>query len=46
MNAPPPDDCVLLPEGVEKLTVKKDEKAPNAIIIDVQREDHTLGKGT
>lgn len=43
MNAPDRLDAIRVPEGVKKVVATKDEKAANAYIYKVMREDHTLG---
>ncbi|KAL6939341.1 DNA-directed RNA polymerase II core subunit [Hanseniaspora osmophila] len=43
MNAPDRFELFLLPEGASKLTIEPDTKAANAIIVDFEKEDHTLG---
>lgn len=42
MNAPERFELFLLPDGTPKLEIKPDRKAPNAAILDFEREDHTL----
>ncbi|KAH3903308.1 probable DNA-directed RNA polymerase II subunit RPB11 [Saccharomycodes ludwigii] len=43
MNAPDRFELFLLPDGVPKLQIEPDTKAPNAIVITFEKEDHTLG---
>lgn len=43
MNAPDRFELFLLPEGESKLKIEPDTKAPNAVIITFEKEDHTLG---
>lgn len=43
MNAPDRFELFLLPEGESKLNIEPDTKAPNAVIITFEKEDHTLG---
>ncbi|SCU87520.1 LAME_0D10396g1_1 [Lachancea meyersii CBS 8951] len=42
MNAPDRFELFLLPEGEAKLKVDPDTKAPNAVIVTFEKEDHTL----
>ncbi|SCW01503.1 LAFE_0E01090g1_1 [Lachancea fermentati] len=42
MNAPDRFELFLLPEGEAKLTIDPDTKAPNAVIVMFEKEDHTL----
>uniref|UniRef100_A0A7S4C1P2 DNA-directed RNA polymerase RBP11-like dimerisation domain-containing protein n=1 Tax=Chrysotila carterae TaxID=13221 RepID=A0A7S4C1P2_CHRCT len=45
MNKPDDFECWRLPDddSVQKVTCKKDFKVPNAMMIVIEREDHTLG---
>lgn len=43
MNAPDRLDAIRVPAGVKKVIATKDEKAANAYVYKVMREDHTLG---
>ncbi|KAF2077169.1 hypothetical protein CYY_001554 [Polysphondylium violaceum] len=43
MNAPDRFELFVLPEGSKKVTVTKDTKIPNASVITILREDHTVG---
>ncbi|KNC46109.1 RNA polymerase II core subunit [Thecamonas trahens ATCC 50062] len=43
MNEPERYELFVLPEGVEKLSLEKDTKVPNAATFTIQCEDHTLG---
>ncbi|SGZ49565.1 CIC11C00000001006 [Sungouiella intermedia] len=42
MNAPDRFELFILPDGVEKIKIVPDTKVPNAAIIKIEREDHTL----
>ncbi|CUS21720.1 LAQU0S03e09142g1_1 [Lachancea quebecensis] len=42
MNAPDRFELFLLPEGEAKLKIDPDTKAPNAVIVTFEKEDHTL----
>ncbi|KAF8001179.1 hypothetical protein OXX79_009126 [Metschnikowia pulcherrima] len=42
MNAPDRFELFILPDGVEKIKIIPDTKVPNAAIIKIEREDHTL----
>lgn len=42
MNAPDRFELFILPEGVDKIQITPDTKVPNAAIIKIEREDHTL----
>ena len=43
MNAPDRFELFLLGEGESKLKIDPDTKAPNAVVITFEKEDHTLG---
>ncbi|CAI1715931.1 hypothetical protein SKDZ_15G1490 [Saccharomyces kudriavzevii ZP591] len=43
MNAPDRFELFLLGEGESKLKIEPDTKAPNAVVITFEKEDHTLG---
>ena len=43
MNAPDRLDAIRVPAGLKKVVATKDEKAANAYVYKVMREDHTLG---
>ncbi|CAD1810316.1 DNA-directed RNA polymerase II subunit RPB11 [Candida parapsilosis] len=42
MNAPDRFELFILPDGLEKIKITPDSKVPNAAIIKIEREDHTL----
>ncbi|CAH2354103.1 DNA-directed RNA polymerase II subunit Rpb11p [[Candida] railenensis] len=42
MNAPFRFELFILPDGVEKIQITPDTKVPNAALIKIEREDHTL----
>ncbi|KAK6462827.1 RNA polymerase II core subunit [Scheffersomyces coipomensis] len=42
MNAPDRFELFILPDGVEKIKIIPDTKVPNAAIVKIEREDHTL----
>ncbi|KAK6456184.1 RNA polymerase II core subunit [Scheffersomyces xylosifermentans] len=42
MNAPDRFELFILPDGVDKIKITPDTKVPNAAIIRIEREDHTL----
>ncbi|KAJ9100835.1 DNA-directed RNA polymerase II core subunit [Meyerozyma guilliermondii] len=42
MNAPDRFELFILPEGVDKIKITPDTKVPNAALIKIEREDHTL----
>ncbi|CCG22810.1 Rpb11 RNA polymerase II subunit [Candida orthopsilosis Co 90-125] len=42
MNAPDRFELFILPDGVEKIKITPDSKVPNAAIVKIEREDHTL----
>ena len=42
MNAPDRFELFILPDGVDKIKIIPDTKVPNAAIIKIEREDHTL----
>ncbi|CAK7892412.1 DNA-directed RNA polymerase II subunit Rpb11p [[Candida] anglica] len=42
MNAPDRFELFILPDGVEKIKITPDTKVPNAALIKIEREDHTL----
>lgn len=42
MNAPDRFELFILPDGVDKIKITPDTKVPNAAIIKIEREDHTL----
>jgi len=42
MNAPDRFELFILPDGVDKLNITPDTKVPNAAIVKIEREDHTL----
>ncbi|CAH6718932.1 DNA-directed RNA polymerase II subunit Rpb11p [[Candida] jaroonii] len=42
MNAPDRFELFILPDGVDKLKITPDTKVPNAALIKIEREDHTL----
>ncbi|CAG89138.1 DEHA2F09944p [Debaryomyces hansenii CBS767] len=43
MNAPDRFELFILPDGVDKIKITPDTKVPNAALIKIEREDHTLG---
>ena len=45
MNKPDDFDCWRLPDddSVQKVTITPDTKVPNAAMLVIEREDHTLG---
>ncbi|KAI5956672.1 RPB11 [Candida margitis] len=42
MNAPDRFELFILPDGLEKIKITPDSKVPNAAIVKIEREDHTL----
>ncbi|ODV69732.1 RBP11-like subunits of RNA polymerase [Hyphopichia burtonii NRRL Y-1933] len=42
MNAPDRFELFILPDGVDKIKITPDTKVPNAALIRIEREDHTL----
>ncbi|CAK7892758.1 DNA-directed RNA polymerase II subunit Rpb11p [[Candida] anglica] len=42
MNAPDRFELFILPDGVEKIKITPDTKVPNAALVKIEREDHTL----
>ncbi|KAG5416732.1 RPB11 [Candida metapsilosis] len=42
MNAPDRFELFILPDGLEKIKITPDSKVPNAAIVRIEREDHTL----
>ncbi|CAI5758748.1 unnamed protein product [Candida verbasci] len=42
MNAPDRFELFILPDGVDKIKITPDSKVPNAAIVKIEREDHTL----
>ncbi|KAI3403201.1 RPB11 [Candida oxycetoniae] len=42
MNAPDRFELFILPDGVDKIKLTPDTKVPNAAIVKIEREDHTL----
>ncbi|CAN3373127.1 DNA-directed RNA polymerase II subunit Rpb11p [Diutina rugosa] len=42
MNAPDRFELFILPDGVDKIKITPDTKVPNAAIVKIEREDHTL----
>ena len=44
MNLPERFEAIVLPEGVKKVEMKKDDTKPNTTIFKVEREDHTVGQ--
>ncbi|KAI9179660.1 DNA-directed RNA polymerase II core subunit [Blastocladiella emersonii ATCC 22665] len=42
MNQPDRAEAITLPFGVKKLVITEDTRLPNAVTIEIQREDHTL----
>ncbi|KAJ3069225.1 DNA-directed RNA polymerase II core subunit, partial [Podochytrium sp. JEL0797] len=42
-NQPDRHELFLIPEGVDKVTMQKDLKIPNAATFTFLKEDHTLG---
>ncbi|CAX44350.1 DNA-directed RNA polymerase II [13.6 kda] subunit, putative [Candida dubliniensis CD36] len=42
MNAPDRFELFILPDGVDKIKIIPDTKVPNAAIVKIEREDHTL----
>mmetsp|Transcript_16875 Transcript_16875/g.30100 ORF Transcript_16875/g.30100 Transcript_16875/m.30100 type:complete len:117 (-) Transcript_16875:27-377(-) len=43
MNQPGRYEKFIIPEGLKKVTYKKDTKMQNAATVEIQREDHTIG---
>ncbi|KAI5955638.1 RPB11 [Candida jiufengensis] len=42
MNAPDRFELFILPDGLDKVKITPDTKVPNAAIVKIEREDHTL----
>ncbi|KAI8611852.1 DNA-directed RNA polymerase [Chytriomyces sp. MP71] len=42
-NQPDRHELFLIPEGMQKVSMVKDSKIPNAATFSILREDHTLG---
>jgi len=43
MNQPGRYEKFIIPDGLKKVTYKKDTKTQNAATVEIQREDHTVG---
>jgi len=43
MNAPPTFESFVLFDGEKKVIIELDTKVPNAALITINKEDHTLG---
>ncbi|CAK9438811.1 uncharacterized protein LODBEIA_P30350 [Lodderomyces beijingensis] len=42
MNAPDRFELFILPDGLDKIKITPDTKVPNAAIVKIEKEDHTL----